>query len=215
MTIASIMLAAGHGTRMKSTLPKVLHPILGKPLVLHALSAVENVVDIPPVVVIGHGAEDVKAAIQAGVKQDVQFAIQEKQLGTGHAVMCAQSLLQGKSEKVIITFADMPLLTQASIEHIIQLQQESQSVMVITTVMSEEPPADLGASFAIATVPCRQLLKKSTARLSNFWSGKRIPARIVWTPNGFGNPWKSYNLPPKVSITLLIWSPWRLPKDCG
>jgi len=115
MTIASIMLAAGHGTRMKSTLPKVLHPILGKPLVLHALSAVENVVDIPPVVVIGHGAEDVKAAIQAGVKQDVQFAIQEKQLGTGHAVMCAQSLLQGKSEKVIITFADMPLLTQASI----------------------------------------------------------------------------------------------------
>ena len=139
MTIASIMLAAGHGTRMKSTLPKVLHPILGKPLVLHALSAVENVVDIPPVVVIGHGAEDVKAAIQAGVKQDVQFAIQEKQLGTGHAVMCAQSLLQGKSEKVIITFADMPLLTQASIEHIIQLQQESQSVMVITTVMSEEP----------------------------------------------------------------------------
>lgn len=139
MTIASVMLAAGHGTRMKSTLPKVLHPILGKPLVLHALNAVENVVDTPPVIVVGHGAEDVQKAIQAGTKQEVQFAIQEQQLGTGHAVMCARGLLQGKCDRVIITFADMPLLTQASIERIIQLQQESQSVMVITTVMSEEP----------------------------------------------------------------------------
>jgi len=139
MTIASVMLAAGHGTRMKSALPKVLHPVLGKPLVLHALSAVEKVVDIPPVVVVGHGAEDVQAVIQAGTEHEVQFAVQEPQLGTGHAVMCARELLQGKSEQVLITFADMPLLTQASIERIIQLRQESQSVMVITTVMAEEP----------------------------------------------------------------------------
>lgn len=139
MTIASIMLAAGQGTRMRSTLPKVLHPILGKPLVLHALSAVEKLSDLAPVIVLGHGAEDVQTAIQTGANREIQFAIQEPQLGTGHAVMCARELLEGKSEQVIITFADMPLLTQNSLERIIQLRQQEQSVMVITTVMSEEP----------------------------------------------------------------------------
>ena len=139
MTIASITLAAGHGTRMRSALPKVLHPILGKPLVLHALSALGNVTDLPPVVILGHGAEDVQEAIQEGLKGAVQFAIQEPQLGTGHAVMCAQTLLEGKADQIVITFADMPLLTQASIERIIQLRQDTQSIMNITTVMSEEP----------------------------------------------------------------------------
>ena len=139
MTIASITLAAGHGTRMRSALPKVLHPILGKPLVLHALSALGNVTDLPPVVILGHGAEDVQEAIQEGLKGAVQFAIQEPQLGTGHAVMCAQTLLEGKADQIVITFADMPLLTQASIERIIQLRQDTQSIMTITTVMSEEP----------------------------------------------------------------------------
>ncbi len=139
MTIASITLAAGHGTRMRSTLPKVLHPILGKPLVLHALSALEKLTDLPPVVVLGHGAEDVQAAIQEGMKGEVQFAIQEPQLGTGHAVMCARELLQGKADQIVITFADMPLLTQKSLENIIKLREETQSIMTITTVMSEEP----------------------------------------------------------------------------
>ena len=139
MTIASITLAAGHGTRMRSTLPKVLHPILGKPLVLHALSALEKVTDLPPVVVLGHGAEDVQAAIQQGLEGEVQFAIQEPQFGTGHAVMCARNLLEGKADEIVITFADMPLLTQSSIDHIIQLRNDTQSVMTITTVMSEEP----------------------------------------------------------------------------
>lgn len=138
MTIASIMLAAGQGTRMRSNLPKVLHPILGKPLVLHALSAVEKLSDLAPVIVLGHGAEDVQSAIQAGANREIQFTIQEPQLGTGHAVMCARELLEGKSEQVIITFADMPLLTQNSLERIIQLRQQEQSIMVITTVMSEE-----------------------------------------------------------------------------
>lgn len=139
MTIASITLAAGHGTRMRSTLPKVLHPVLGKPLVLHALSALEKLVEIPPVVVLGHGAEDVQAAIRQGLEGEVQFAIQEPQLGTGHAVMCARDLLEGKADQIVITFADMPLLTQASLEQIIKLREDTQSIMTITTVMSEEP----------------------------------------------------------------------------
>lgn len=139
MTTASVTLAAGHGTRMRSTLPKVLHPILGKPLVLHALAALENLTDLPPVVVLGHGAEDVQAAIQQGLNGAVQFAIQEPQLGTGHAVLCARTLLEGKADQIVITFADMPLLTQKSLEHIVKLREDSQSVMVITTVMSEEP----------------------------------------------------------------------------
>ena len=90
MTIASIMLAAGQGTRMRSALPKVLHKVLGKPMVLQALTAVEGLADIPPVIILGHAADEVRAAIEAEVKGAVQFAIQEPQLGTGHAVMCAR-----------------------------------------------------------------------------------------------------------------------------
>ncbi len=138
MTIASIMLAAGQGTRMRSALPKVLHKVLGKPMVLQALTAVEGLADIPPVIILGHAADEVRAAIEAEVKGAVQFAIQEPQLGTGHAVMCARELLEGKSEQVLITFADMPLLSKESIKSIVKLREDTQSVMTITTVMSEE-----------------------------------------------------------------------------
>jgi bifunctional N-acetylglucosamine-1-phosphate-uridyltransferase/glucosamine-1-phosphate-acetyltransferase GlmU-like protein len=62
MTFASIILAAGEGTRMRSKLPKVLHPLAGKPLVRYALQAVEGLVDLPPVLVVGHGADAVRAA---------------------------------------------------------------------------------------------------------------------------------------------------------
>ncbi len=116
MTIASVVLAAGMGTRMKSQLPKMLHPILGKPMILHALDAVLSHADLPPVVVVGHGAEAVKEAVQAAFPDQVGFALQAEQLGTGHAVLSAKDALRGRSDLVLVTCADMPMLQAETIE---------------------------------------------------------------------------------------------------
>ena len=97
LSIDTIILAAGMGTRMKSAKPKVLHEILGKPMVGYITDAVSIICKEKPVVVIGSGAEQVKAALG----DHVRYVAQEPQLGTAHAVMCARELLQGKSESGI------------------------------------------------------------------------------------------------------------------
>ncbi|MBW6474199.1 MAG: NTP transferase domain-containing protein, partial [Anaerolineaceae bacterium] len=94
MTLASIILAAGEGTRMRSKYPKVLHKLAGKPLVWYALKAVEGLANLPPVLVVGHGAEAVKAAMG----NQAVYALQSEQLGTGHAVLMAQPMLESKAD---------------------------------------------------------------------------------------------------------------------
>ena len=134
MTFASIILAAGEGTRMRSKLPKVLHPLAGKPMVAYALQAVEGLVDLPPVLVVGHGAEAVKAALG----DDVTYALQAEQLGTGHAVMMAQPLLEGRVETLLVTYADMPLLRGETLQRLIALHGESGSPVTMTSFIGDE-----------------------------------------------------------------------------
>ena len=92
MTTASIILAAGEGTRMRSKLPKVVHPVAGKPMVWHALKAVESLVDITPVLVVGFRAE----VVMDEIGDQAAYAFQHEQLGTGHAVASARTALEGK-----------------------------------------------------------------------------------------------------------------------
>jgi bifunctional UDP-N-acetylglucosamine pyrophosphorylase/glucosamine-1-phosphate N-acetyltransferase len=134
MTYASIILAAGEGTRMRSKLPKVLHPLAGKPLVWYALNAVEGLVDLPPVLVIGHGAQ----AVRAAVGDDAVYALQAEQLGTGHAVMMAQPLLESKADTVLVTLADMPLLRGDSLKRLIAVHNESESPVTMTSFIGDE-----------------------------------------------------------------------------
>lgn len=134
MTMASIILAAGQGTRMRSKYPKVAHKIAGAPMIWHALQAVDDLVDQPPVIVIGHGAEAVKDVLN----EDVAYALQEPQLGTGHAVACARYLLEEKAETILVTFGDMPLLRKESIEALIQIHQASQSPVTMTSFLGDE-----------------------------------------------------------------------------
>ncbi len=134
MTMASVILAAGQGTRMRSKLPKVLHPLAGKPMVWHALRAVRDLVDLPPVLVVGYRAEEVQQA----VGDDVVYVTQGEQLGTGHAVVCARSALEGKADTLLVTFADMPLLRRDSLEKLVCLHAESQSPVTMTSYMGEE-----------------------------------------------------------------------------
>src|SRR5512142_2337310 len=94
--LTAVILAAGQGTRMRSALPKVLHPLAGRPMVDYSVATATAVTGKPPVLVIGHGAEQVRAA----VGDRARYALQAEQLGTGHAVRQAYDLVaaEGKSD---------------------------------------------------------------------------------------------------------------------
>ncbi len=139
MIIASIVLAAGLGTRMKSRKPKMMHTILGKPIVLHALSAVIEHSDLPPIIIVGHGSDTVRQLVEETYPERVQFAFQAEQLGTGHAVMIAEPLLANKSDLVLVTFADMPMLRKEAVASIIEFHQQSGNTLTMTSVVGEVP----------------------------------------------------------------------------
>ena len=110
--IAAIVLAAGQGTRMKSALHKVLHPIAHKPMLLHVLDAVAPLAPEPQLVVVGARAEQVEATLKG---RAVSLVHQAEQLGTGHAVRQAEAALASFSGTVLILFGDVPLITSETL----------------------------------------------------------------------------------------------------
>jgi bifunctional UDP-N-acetylglucosamine pyrophosphorylase/glucosamine-1-phosphate N-acetyltransferase len=135
MEIASVILAAGQGTRMKSSLPKVLHPILGRPMAWYGLQATSQVTTSPPVLVVGYGAEQVRQVFG----EAAQYVIQEQQLGTGHAVLQAEALLRDRADLVLVTYADMPLLTVDTLHKMAEAQKAHQGAFTMLTVVLDDP----------------------------------------------------------------------------
>lgn len=135
MKITAVLLAAGQGTRMKSDLPKVLHPLCGRPMLWHVLKALKDVTTEPPVVVVGHGAE----AVTRYLGESARTVLQEPQLGTGHAAMQAESLLKGKTDMVIVTYADMPLLRGGTFKQLVETQRLNPGPLSLLTVRAEDP----------------------------------------------------------------------------
>jgi bifunctional UDP-N-acetylglucosamine pyrophosphorylase/glucosamine-1-phosphate N-acetyltransferase len=109
-----VILAAGTGKRMRSALPKVLHPLAGRPLLAHVIDTARTLNPTRLVVVIGHGAEQVREAVAA---PDVQFALQEQQLGTGHAVQQALPLLDA-SAPTLVLYGDVPLTKTSTLKRL-------------------------------------------------------------------------------------------------
>ena len=135
MKITAVLLAAGQGTRMKSSLPKVLHPLCGKPMLWHALEALKEAATEKPVVVVGHGAEGVTKYLG----DSAQTVLQEPQLGTGHAAMQAEALLRDKTDYVIVTYADMPLLRGETFRRLVETQRLNPGPFSLLTVIAEDP----------------------------------------------------------------------------
>jgi len=113
--IATVILAAGYGTRMKSDLPKMMHPLLGRPMIDWAVRTAESVSQLPPVVVVGHRKE----LIQQLLGDRVTYAEQADMLGTAHAVMQAAPLLQERADVVLVTYGDMPLLRSVTVQQLV------------------------------------------------------------------------------------------------
>ncbi len=134
MEATAVILAAGQSTRMKSKTPKVLHHLAGKPLIDYSIEAVTGIGTQLPVIIIGHGAESVREA----VKSKANFAIQEKQLGTAHAVQCAEKGLIGRTDLVVVIYGDMPLLTSATLKKMIAAQQLNEGPISMLTMKLED-----------------------------------------------------------------------------
>src|SRR5919109_285312 len=131
-----VVLAAGLGKRMKSDFPKVLHSLGGRPLLLHTVNTVKTLGPKRIGIVIGHGAEAVRQVCRG---QDVAWIIQEKQLGTGHALRCAQDEFQGFTGQLMILSGDVPLITAQTLRAMLQTHRESGAVMTLLTARPEDP----------------------------------------------------------------------------
>lgn len=135
MNLASIILAAGEGTRMKSKLPKVLHRVAGKTMVEHVMEAAAKIGSDRTVLVVGNGKAAVEAALQG---RDVHYAHQTERLGTGHAVSIALEAL-GQEEHVLILCGDTPLLTSETLEALVNHHVTSGAHCTVLTAELEEP----------------------------------------------------------------------------
>ena len=141
MSLVAVVLAAGKGTRMGSDLPKVLHPLLGEPLVVHAIRAAQAAGAARVVVVVGHGAAQVQAALAGGspVHPPLTFAVQAEQRGTGHAVLCALPALAEHVGDVLILSGDVPRLRAATLERLARACAESPARLALATFHARDP----------------------------------------------------------------------------
>ncbi|WP_080431321.1 bifunctional UDP-N-acetylglucosamine diphosphorylase/glucosamine-1-phosphate N-acetyltransferase GlmU [Burkholderia ubonensis] len=128
-----VILAAGTGKRMRSALPKVLHPLAGRPLLSHVIVTARALQPSRLVVVVGHGAEQVQAAVAA---PDVQFAVQAEQLGTGHAVRQALPLLD-PAQPTLVLYGDVPLTRVSTLERLVAAARDGR--YGILTVTLDDP----------------------------------------------------------------------------
>lgn len=134
MGFTSIILAAGMGTRMKSQMPKVLHCVCGKPLCKWVIDASKAAGAEQVVTVIGHKAEMVRQVLEG----QTEFALQEEQKGTGHAVLQAKSFLEGHVGHVVILNGDTPLVTADTIQKAITYHEEKGNRMTVITAVLED-----------------------------------------------------------------------------
>lgn len=131
----AVVLAAGQGTRMKSKKHKVLHPVCGKPMVEHVVDQLSAVSADEIIVVVGHQAEAVKGQLGDRVK----YALQEKQLGTAHAVMQAKPMLADKPGITVIMYGDTPLVKAETIKSLMEAHQSEQAAGTVLTTNFIDP----------------------------------------------------------------------------
>jgi bifunctional UDP-N-acetylglucosamine pyrophosphorylase / glucosamine-1-phosphate N-acetyltransferase len=131
ISTTAILLAAGQGTRMKSSHPKVLHQILGLPMIAYLIDTLKSI-GVPDIlVVVGYQAEKVMAALKG---EGVRFVVQEPQQGTGHAVQVAMAAAPADAKTIMVLCGDVPLIAGDSIENLFHLHQKTSAAVTVQTV---------------------------------------------------------------------------------
>ncbi|HEX2949290.1 MAG TPA: bifunctional UDP-N-acetylglucosamine diphosphorylase/glucosamine-1-phosphate N-acetyltransferase GlmU [Armatimonadota bacterium] len=133
--IVAVILAAGKGTRMKSSRAKALFPLCGKPLASYPIRTAHQAGIDRTILVIGHQADEVRAAIGDGV----EYAVQSPQLGTGHALMCTEEALKGFSGTIFVHCVDVPLLPASLLQELLRTHRESGNAATMLTARMADP----------------------------------------------------------------------------
>src|SRR5699024_10814444 len=131
----AVILAAGQGTRMKSKLYKVLHPILDRPMIQYVIEALKPTNADNLVTVVGHGADEVKKVIH----DETSFVMQDEQLGTAHGVMQAETLLGDKQGTTIVVCGDTPLITAETYKALFDFHEEKGAKATVLTTKVANP----------------------------------------------------------------------------
>ena len=134
--LAVVILAAGFGKRMKSETPKVLHSILGRPMLSYVYDAVLSLTPKRVVVIVGHGAEEVK---KVSLSKKLNYVAQAKQLGTGNAASCAQEALKNFRGNILIINGDFPLITTATLKKFVSQHEKNRADLSILTAQVDDP----------------------------------------------------------------------------
>src|SRR5688572_11479698 len=132
-----VILAAGQGTRMKSTLPKVLHPVAGRPMLEQVVQTANSLSPASIVVIVGHRADAIQAFLSG--REGIQFALQEPQLGTAHALQQAESVLSGRTGTVVLLSGDVPLLRPATLARLLDAHRAANAAATVVTANVERP----------------------------------------------------------------------------
>jgi bifunctional UDP-N-acetylglucosamine pyrophosphorylase / glucosamine-1-phosphate N-acetyltransferase len=136
MCVVALILAAGKGTRMKSSLPKVLHPILGQPIINYVIEEIKKVSPEKTVLVVGYGSGDVKTALKS---HQLSYVSQSRQYGTAHGVMSSRRELDGYDGTVVILYGDSPLIRHETLSKFINAHKKSKSSLSILTAKVGNP----------------------------------------------------------------------------
>ena len=132
-----VVLAAGQGTRMKSTLPKVLHRLSGQSLIDFALRTAQSLSPATVTVVVGHQAERIREHLAA--RPSLQVVVQEPQLGTAHALQQSESVLRGRSGTLVLLSGDVPLLRPETLESLLETHRRANAAATVVTATVERP----------------------------------------------------------------------------
>jgi bifunctional UDP-N-acetylglucosamine pyrophosphorylase/glucosamine-1-phosphate N-acetyltransferase len=135
MRLATVVLAAGEGTRMKSRTSKILHPLAGKPIARYVLDTALAVGAEVTVFVVGRDGEEIKQVLGA---DQIEYVLQAERRGTGHAAMQARVALQGRSDLALICYADMPLLKADTLRELVANQARGNTAVTILTLVSQD-----------------------------------------------------------------------------
>ena len=135
MNICAVIMAAGEGKRMRSAHAKVVHPAAGKPLICWVHDALTQAGASDQVYIVGHQQEEVRAVLG----EDVAFVLQEKQLGTGHAVMQASHFLEGRCGCTLVLCGDAPLITAATLQAVLRQFQDNNPAAIVITADAPDP----------------------------------------------------------------------------
>lgn len=142
-SVSALVLAAGEGTRMRSSTPKVLHRLAGRPLIEHAVRAAAGIDPDELLVVVGHGRQAVDqhlAGLEPELDRPVRTAVQDRQLGTGHAVSCGLSgLAQERAGTVVVTYGDIPLLDEKTLRGLLDEHHASGNAVTVLSAVVDDP----------------------------------------------------------------------------